>query len=173
MDTMDEAIALGLDVFDTAEKYAGGRSESMVGTWIASNGMTDRVQIVTKVTPPPEPRNSFDAAYIRQHLARSLERLGIDLVALYLIHAPHENTPIEVTFEGLVEAKMTGHCSEIGLSNVDTDQLARSIAATGDNGAGHIHSVQNMFNLLTPDDDAGVRDPCRRSAECDPFTCRA
>ena len=52
--TMDEAVGLGITLFDTAESYAGGASEIMIGRWMVQrdSAITDRIRIATKVAPP-------------------------------------------------------------------------------------------------------------------------
>ena len=52
--TMDEAVGLGITLFDTAESYAGGASEIMIGRWLVErdSAVTDRVRLATKVAPP-------------------------------------------------------------------------------------------------------------------------
>ncbi len=102
--TMDEAVGLGITLFDTAERYAGGASEIMIGRWLAErdSAVTDRVRLATKVAPPYVDGSSgrFDAAFLEERFSGSLQRLGVDTVEFLLTHAPDDATPIEVTSRG-------------------------------------------------------------------------
>src|SRR5579871_5482526 len=119
--TMDEAVALGINVFDTGERYAGGASELWMGRWLRERGEASRdIHIATKVAPPAMddvPGRQFDRPYIEETLSRSLERLGLESVTFYLSHAPDPATPIERTLEGFAAAKERGLVEHIGCSN--------------------------------------------------------
>jgi len=93
--TLDEALALGIDVLDTAERYADGESECAIGDWLRHRPpeLTRRVRIATKVAPPTADGvdgTRFDRAYIERKLETSLDRLGLERVTFYLSHAPDE-----------------------------------------------------------------------------------
>ena len=103
---MDAAWAMGLDWFDTADAYGGGRSEAWIGEWIAATG--NRPRITTKTFNPMEEGgdSGLSPERVRRQLASSLERLGIDRVDLYLAHEPDPATPVAATvgaFEQAVE----------------------------------------------------------------------
>src|SRR5208282_6392405 len=90
--TLDEALALGIDVLDTAERYAGGESERTIGEWLLRRPpeVTTGVRIATKVAPPTVDGSDgvpFNRAYIEEKLETSLERLGLERVTFYLSHA--------------------------------------------------------------------------------------
>src|ERR1700686_4812926 len=77
--TLDEALALGIDVLDTAERYAGGESERTIGEWLRRRPreVTGGVRIATKVAPPAVDGvdgRPFNRAYIEEKLKTSLER---------------------------------------------------------------------------------------------------
>ena len=67
---MDEAVGLGITLFDTAESYAGGASEIMIGRWLVErdSAVTDRVRLATKVAPPgvERPGGRFDTGLDRK-----------------------------------------------------------------------------------------------------------
>jgi aryl-alcohol dehydrogenase-like predicted oxidoreductase len=151
---MDAAWSLGITAFDTADAYGGGRSETMIGNWMASRG--HRPQLTTKTFNPMDrgqDRGLSRSRVIRQ-IETSLERLGVDQVDLYLAHEFDPGTPIEetvATFAGLVEA---GLIKAWGVSNFDADQL-RSVLAFGRPAA-----VQNSYSLLERGDEQGVLGLC-------------
>src|SRR4051794_13653767 len=81
---MDAAWQLGITTFDTADAYGGGRSETMIGNWIASREV--RPQITTKTFNPMaegQDRGLARSRVVRQ-IESSLDRLGVDAVDLYL-----------------------------------------------------------------------------------------
>jgi aldo/keto reductase family protein len=97
--TLDEASCPGDQMLDTAERYAGGASETMIGRWLAERdrSVTAVVRITTKVAPPALSGGDmpFDSSFIEPLFAGSLERLGVDHVEWLLTHAPDDRTPVE------------------------------------------------------------------------------
>src|SRR5438132_9088831 len=137
---MDAAWELGITTFDTADAYGGGRSETMIGNWMASRDV--RPELATKTFNPMAAGedHGLSRARITRQIESSLDRLGVDQVDLYLAHEFDPETPIEetvTTFEGLVEL---GLIKAYGVSNVDGDQL-RSVLA-----AGRPAVVQNSYS---------------------------
>ena len=173
--TMDEAVDLGITLFDTAENYAGGASESMIGRWLVDRDsvVVDSVRIATKVAPPrgKDSGRCFDAAFLDEKFAGSLRRLGVDSVAFLLTHAPHDDTPIEVTLEGMEAIRASGRCSYVGACNVDADQLTTALDAAERLGIVGYRVVQNGYSLLAPHDELAVRSICyERGVAFTPFS---
>lgn len=108
---------LGLSLVDTAEMYADGGSEEVVGEAIA--GRRDDVFLVSKVYPHNASRTGVPAA-----CARSLKRLRVDMIDLYLLHWPG-STPIEETVEAFERLREAGKIRRWGVSNFDTDEMER------------------------------------------------
>ncbi|PWT87129.1 MAG: hypothetical protein C5B58_00120 [Acidobacteria bacterium] len=84
--TLDESLALGVNVLDTAERYAGGESELVIGEWLRQQpaSVVSELHIATKVAPPSadgDVEERFDREFIQRKLAMSLERLGVDSVS--------------------------------------------------------------------------------------------
>jgi aryl-alcohol dehydrogenase-like predicted oxidoreductase len=163
--TLDEALALGVNVLDTAERYAGGASELTIGAWLSRQPAEVRAKmhIATKVAPPSHdghPGQRFDRAYIERKLALSLERLGTTLVSFYLSHAPDPTTPIEETLEGFAAVLEGGRVRHIGCCNVGPDELLAALEASDRLGLPAFEWVQNGFSLLAPEDHREVRAIC-------------
>lgn len=167
---MDEAASLGIVLFDTAERYAAGESERIIGRWFASRpaAVTDPVRISTKVGPPwlDREEGDFDVDYIEPIFSGSLERLGVEAVDVLYTHAPddhaarpsgYEPVPIEVTLEALETIRATNRVRRIGASNIDAPQLTEAIEAADRMGVTGYEVIQNGFNLLAPKRDADVR----------------
>lgn len=108
-------LDLGLEVIDTAEMYGDGGAEEVVGE--AIRGRRDDAFIVSKVYPWNAGRESAIAA-----CERSLERLGIDTLDLYLLHWPG-NIPLEETFEAFERLRDQGKIRRFGVSNFDAGNL--------------------------------------------------
>jgi aryl-alcohol dehydrogenase-like predicted oxidoreductase len=168
--SMDEAAELGIVLFDTAERYAAGESERIVGRWLQSrpSSVTRQVRISTKVGPPwVDGRDGrFDADYINPLFAGSLDRLGLDAVELLYIHAPddhparpagYEAVPIEVTLEALESLRADSRVRRLGASNINAEQLRAAINAAERMGVAGFDVIQNGYNLLEPEEDEGVR----------------
>jgi diketogulonate reductase-like aldo/keto reductase len=138
-----EAIAslrLGLDlgtrVIDTAEMYGEGEVEKIVGEAIA--GRRDEVYLVTKVYPHNASRKKMQEA-----CARSLKRLRVDRIDLYLLHWPG-SVPIDETLEAFMRLKDEGKILDYGVSNFDAKGMAQLLARPGGEA---IRTDQVLFNL--------------------------
>ena len=173
--TMDEAVGLGISLFDTAESYAAGASEIMIGRWLVERGsaVANQVRLATKVAPPENDESSgrFNAAFLEEKFSGSLQRLGVDSVEFLLTHAPDDSTPIEETLEGLEAIRASGLCRSVGACNVDALQLTAALDAAERLGIGGYEVVQNGYSLLEPDGDRVVRSICvERGLAFTPFS---
>jgi len=152
-------------MLDTAESYAGGASETTMRRWFTERdpATTASLRITTKVAPPPsnatDPR--FDSTFIARTFAGSLDRLGVERVDTFLVHAPDERTPIEVTLAGMEAVRASGGCTHIGACNFDVAELTAAIDAADRMGVRGYEMIQNGYSLLSPDDDDEVRAVCR------------
>ncbi len=174
--TLNESLALGINVLDTAERYAGGESEMVIGEWLRQlpASVVSELHIATKVAPPSADGDigkRFDREFIQRKLAMSLERLGVDSVSFYLTHAPDPDTPIEQTLEGLAAAIESKQVRHIGCCNVDGDQLRTALEASDRLGLPAFEWVQNGFSLLSPKAYDEVRNICtERNLGFTPFS---
>jgi aryl-alcohol dehydrogenase-like predicted oxidoreductase len=152
---MDAAWARGIRWFDTADAYGGGRSEEWIGRWRAERGAESLV-VTTKVfhPDPDDPTRGLAPDRVRRRVVRSLERLGVERIDLYLAHEPDPETPLSesvATFEELVEE---GLILAWGLSNYDADGIRDALAH------GRPALVQNSYSLLDRGDEDGVLPLC-------------
>src|SRR5215471_16867638 len=143
LELMDAARAAGIDWFDTADAYGGGRSETYVGEWIRSR-RPEGLRITTKTFNPMAEGEDHGLApdRVRRQIDTSLRRLGVQRVDLYLSHAWDPDVPaaeLAGVFEELVTA---GKIGAYGLSNVEGEQLREAL------GAGSFAAVQNSYSLL-------------------------
>jgi diketogulonate reductase-like aldo/keto reductase len=114
-------ISLGLTLIDSAEMYGSGRAEEIVGQ--AIRGLRENVYLVSKVLPS---NASYDGT--RRACERSLQRLGVDRLDLYLLHWPGAH-PIAETMRGLESLVSDGMVQAIGVSNFDIEDLKPALAA--------------------------------------------
>jgi aryl-alcohol dehydrogenase-like predicted oxidoreductase len=164
--TMDEAAALGIDLWDTAERYAGGASEELIGAWLCNRPpvLTERIRIATKVAPASlagDRETPFDEKYIEARLEASLSRLRRHRVALFLAHAPCEVTPIEMVVEAFAAVLESGRAERVGCCNIGPEGLAAALDAAERLGVRGFDWVQNSFSLLSPGADRELRAICR------------
>ncbi|WP_312809073.1 aldo/keto reductase [Agrobacterium cavarae] len=110
-----KAVELGMTVVDTAEMYADGRSEEIVGKAIAD--LREEVLLVSKVYP-----FNASATGTIEACERSLKRLGVDHLDLYLLHWRGSH-PLEETVAAFETLKQSGKIRDWGVSNFDTDDM--------------------------------------------------
>jgi diketogulonate reductase-like aldo/keto reductase len=128
-------IDLGLTLIDTAEMYADGGAERVVGE--AVRGRRDEVFIVSKVLP-----SNASADRTVRACEDSLRRMGTDRIDLYLLHWVG-NVPFEETIDGFLRLRKAGKIGAYGVSNLDVRDMERWLLANGDSVA----VDQVLYNL--------------------------
>jgi aryl-alcohol dehydrogenase-like predicted oxidoreductase len=160
---MDAAWAAGVNVFDTAASYGGGRSESWVGDWRRDRGA--QVMLSTKVfwsvAGDPSDRGLSRDRILRE-LGGSLARLRAEKVDMYLTHEPDEETPIAETLGSLDEAARAGKVEAIGASNLDGAGLEEALDTSDRLGLTRFGWVQNEYSLLRRGVEKDVLPICDR-----------
>ena len=148
---MDRALELGITYFDTANSYAGGRSEEIIGRWLRARGTRDQVVLSTKVFNRMGPGPN-DAGLSRAHVMRavedSLRRLQTDWLDLYVTHEPDPETPLDETLRALDDLVHQGKVRYLGASNIEAWRLARSLWISDRLDLTRYDGVQNEYNLL-------------------------
>ena len=109
-------IELGMTLIDTAEMYGDGGAERVVAD--AIEGQRERVFVVTKVYPHNASRSRLPKA-----CGRSLERLRIDTIDLYLLHWREKTPPLEETLETFEKLRSAGKIKRWGVSNFAVDDM--------------------------------------------------
>jgi len=163
---VDAAIDHGINLFDTADIYGVGASETLLGK--ALQGRRDDVVIATKFGMDMQGENGADhgARGARRYIVRaaeaSLRRLGTDYIDLYQMHAPDPATPIDETLAALDDLVRAGKVRYLGNSNfagwqiADADWVARTKDLTP------FISAQNEYSWLKRDIEAEVIPACDR-----------
>lgn len=149
---LDRFIAAGGTFIDTADVYGSGRSEEIIGGWLASRGGSDGVVLTTKGRFPVGGVDSEQGAgrdHLRRALEASLRRLGVDGVDLYQVHGWDPATPIEETLETLDEMVTSGKARAVGVSNYTGWQLQRALRVAEAADLTMPVSLQAQYNLLS------------------------
>jgi aryl-alcohol dehydrogenase-like predicted oxidoreductase len=154
---MDAAWELGIDHFDTADAYGGGRSEQAIGRWIASRGL--KPMLTSKTFNPMDTGADQGLApeRIERQLESSLERLGVEKIDLYLAHDYDPEVPLDASLDAFEQHRSDGRIGAYGVSNFDGPQLDAALVA------GSPQAVQNSFSLLDRGDLDDVIPLCAES----------
>jgi len=158
------ALDQGINFFDTADMYADGRSEELIGRFLVGGGRRFEAIIATKFgNVMPEQGEGAHPKYVRKAFEASFKRLRTDYIDLYQQHIPDPGVPIEETLGALDELVKTGKVREIGCSNFSVQQLRDAqVAIAPRPGSAGFASVQNEYNLLHRDPEEGVLAECGR-----------
>lgn len=146
------AIGLGVNFFDTADAYSGGRSEEILGK--ALKGDRQTVVIATKVcgkTGPGANDSGLSRAHIMQAIEGSLKRLQTDYIDLYYAHTQDFETPIEETLRAMDDLIRQGKVRYIACSNFTAWQLCKARGLSALYNLAKFECVQPPYNLLTRD----------------------
>jgi pyridoxine 4-dehydrogenase len=132
---VEEAVAAGVNLIDTAHTYAGGQSEDTIGTALSPipNGWV------------VETKGGWDGAspeVLRAEIDESLRRLRTDSIGLYYLHRPDPHTAIVESMEAIREYRDSGKIQHVGVSNVGVEEIERAREVVP------IVAVQNPYSLV-------------------------
>jgi aryl-alcohol dehydrogenase-like predicted oxidoreductase len=163
-EVIDAALDVGINFFDTADMYADGRSEELLGRYLGARRR--EVIVATKFgNEMPGQGRGARPEYVRTALEASLKRLGTDHVDLYQQHVPDPDIPIAETFGALDELVKAGKVLEIGCSNFSAAQLREARKASEARpGSARFVSVQNEYSLLHREPEEEVLAECERQS---------
>jgi len=162
---MDTAWELGINFFDTADAYGGGRSETYIGNWLKSKGAAVRDQLVlsSKVfNPVGEGVNDWGLSrrQIFRQVDASLTRLGVDHLDMYLIHEPDPQTPLEETLRALDDLVHIGKVHYLGASNMPAWLMTKALWISDKYHLHRFEWVQNAYSLLNREDEREMLPLC-------------
>jgi aryl-alcohol dehydrogenase-like predicted oxidoreductase len=156
MATIHRAIELGVDFIDTADAYANGKNETLVGR--ALQGRRDKVVLATKFgnIRYPDGRRDVNGApeYVREACENCLKRLGVDTIDLFYVHRIDPKVPIEDTVGAMADLKQQGKIRHLGLSEAAPDTLRRAHATHP------ITALQTEYSLWSRDAEDELLDLC-------------
>lgn len=147
---LDAYTEAGGNFVDTANSYLveHGRSETIIGRWLADRGNRDQIVVATKVGGGRGPVRSLRAETIKREAHASLERLQTDRIDLYYAHFDDEQTPLEESlraFDALVQAGVVRH---LGASNYTPARLTAALEFQREHGLAEFTVLQPHYNLV-------------------------
>lgn len=157
------ALDAGVTLFDTADAYAGGESETLLGA--ALKGRRDEVVIATKVgfrTGQSLVQAGLSRRHIHWSVDRSLKRLGSDWIDLYIVHKEDPHTPLEETLRALDDVVRAGKVRHLGFSNWSAWKVAAALELQKANGWAPFSHGQMYYSLLGRDIERDVIPMLRR-----------
>jgi len=166
-----KAVEAGINFFDTANVYSAGASEEVTGRIVRELLPRDEAVIATKVglSNAPDPhddtpnRSGLSRKHIMAQLDRSLERLGVDHIDLYIVHRFDHRTPIEETMRALDDAVRSGKVRYIGASSMHAHEFVQMQEAVRAAGLERFVSMQNFYNLAWREEDRTMNAYCRQT----------
>ncbi|MCW2704458.1 MAG: putative aryl-alcohol dehydrogenase [Blastococcus sp.] len=132
---------------DTAESYGDGTSERILGDWMASRGVRDRMVVATKVSRGTK-EHPLAAGEIRSAAERSLRNLQTDVIDLYYAHYDDETTPLEETLGAFDELVQAGKVRYVAASNYSAKRLTEALETSDRLGITRYVALQTHYNLM-------------------------
>jgi len=155
---LDAARDLGITAIDTANVYGMGRSETVIGQYLAKTGARGAFHIATKagITKDANGKRWFDnsPAHLSASLDASLKRLGIEQIDLFYVHRREAARPIEEVSETLAGFIKAGKIASFGFSEIAPASLRRAAAVHP------VAAVQSEYSLTTRYPDLGLVQAC-------------
>ncbi len=156
--TLEKAIEIGINFWDTADVYANGRNEELVAKVLQPN--RKKIFIATKFGFRMDAEgklSTFDGspAYIKTAVEASLRRLKTDVIDLYYAHRIDPNVPVEEMVGAMAELVKEGKVRFLGLSEASVNSIRRAHAVHP------ISALQSEYSLLTRDVEKEVLPLCK------------
>jgi len=158
-----QALDLGINFFDTANVYASGDSERVLGRFLKANAKREDTVIATKVNAVMRDGpngGGLSRKEILFELDESLRRLETDYVDLYQIHRWDRNTPIEETLQTLDDAVRAGKVRYIGASSMWAWQFSKALYLAEKHGWTKFVTMQPHYNLLYREEEREMLPLC-------------
>ena len=158
-----QALDAGVNLFDTADGYASGESETLLGA--ALKQRRDQVVITTKVgfrSGPPMTQSGLSRRHILWSIDQSLRRLGTEWIDIYIAHREDPFTPIEETVEALDTVVRAGKVRYLGFSNWSAWKAAAALEMQRARGLAPFTHGQMYYSLLGRDVERDIIPMMRR-----------
>lgn len=147
----DRYVEAGGNFFDTADLYTNGKSEELLGRFIADRGLRDRAVITTKFSYSADLGNPNAGGNGRKNILRavegSLKRLGTDYIDLYILHSWDRVTPAEEVMRTMDDLVRSGKVRHVGLSDVPAWYAARAQSIAEFRGYEPVSALQLEYSL--------------------------
>jgi aryl-alcohol dehydrogenase-like predicted oxidoreductase len=159
--TLEKALELGLNFYDTADMYGPFTNEELLGKFI--KGRREKIVVATKFGIERDPNDwtkrgiNGKPEYIRKAVEGSLQRLGIDEIDLYYQHRVDPNTLIEETVGEMSKLVSEGKVKYLGLSEASAETLKRA------NAVHPISALQSEYSIWSRDIEGDILETCKES----------
>jgi aryl-alcohol dehydrogenase-like predicted oxidoreductase len=158
---MERALEVGVNFIDTADVYAKGRSEEIVGKILKEK--RDSIVVATKVSAKVG-EGANDRGLSRKHIIKgiedSLRRLQTDYIDIYYAHMPDIDTPLEETLRAMQDLVYQGKVRYIACSNYTAWQLCKALWASDKQNMTRFECVSPPYNLVTRDIESELLPLC-------------
>ncbi len=144
---LDTYVAEGGNFVDTADSYAAGRSETMIGNWMRSRRNRGDIVVATKVGKSAD-NPGLRARVLTRAVHASLERLGTDRIDLLYLHIDDESVSFEETLLAVDELIRAGKVRYFGGSDHTGNRLIEARLASAQLGVAPMVALQNHYNLV-------------------------
>jgi aryl-alcohol dehydrogenase-like predicted oxidoreductase len=168
-EVLDAYVAAGGNFIDTANIYAGGASEEIIGRWMALRGNREAIVLATKVGMGQGA--GLSPQQVAQGAEESLRRLQTDRIDLYYAHQDDPDTPLEQTLAAFDALVKQGTARHIAASNYSAQRLAQALDVSEREGLASYLALQPHYNLVVRDEYEGpLQDLCQaRGLPCLPY----
>jgi aryl-alcohol dehydrogenase-like predicted oxidoreductase len=144
---LDAVPSVQRPMVDTAESYGDGRSEQILGAWLAERGVRDRFVVATKASRMQK-EHPLAAGEIKAAAERSLRNLQTDVIDVYYAHNDDETTPLEETLTAFDELVTSGKVRYVAASNYSAARLTEAMEISERLGITRYVAVQPHYNLM-------------------------
>lgn len=145
-------VEAGGNFIDTADVYAKGRSEELVGGYVASRGLRDQLVLTTKFGFNTQPGNPHAGGNGRKHIHQALEgslrRLGTDYIDLYWLHVWDMVTPVEEVLQTLGDLVRAGKIRYFGFSDMPAWYATKAATLAQAHGVPGPIAMQMEYSLV-------------------------
>ncbi|MDQ2644011.1 MAG: aldo/keto reductase [Myxococcota bacterium] len=159
------ALDAGVNFVDTADVYASGDSERIVGQALRSlSRPREQIVVATKVrgrVGPGVNQIGLSRAHILSSIDGSLRRLGLEHVDLYQIHGFDPATPIEETVRALDDVVRSGKARYVGFSNLPAWVASHALTFAEQNGLARFQSAQVYYSMVGRDIEREIAPMCQ------------
>ena len=168
-EVLDAYVAAGGNFIDTANIYAEGESERIIGRWMAARGNRHDVVIATKVGMGSRPGLAFER--VHEAAEESLGALQTDYIDLYYAHEDDPDTPLEQTLTAFDELVKAGKARYIAASNYSAPRLGEALEVSRRRKLARYMALQPHYNLVVRDEYEGeLQRLCEREGlPCLPY----
>lgn len=159
---IQQALAAGINFFDTANSYSDGSSEEIVGRALKAYARREEIVVATKVYfPLSNLSQGLSRKNIMQSIDDSLRRLDMEYVDLLQIHRWDYETPLEETLEALSYVVRAGKARYIGASSMYAWQFAKALYTQRQHNWAPFVSMQDQYNLIQREEEREMHPLCQ------------